>query len=96
MILPLLLGLSSSAFADCKTDCRAVIASSDKLISDLKAEINLDRQLQAAQNTQIVSLTLQNDEKANALASAFRNPFIIGGIGISIGAIAVLLIKAKR
>ncbi len=85
--------ISPLANADCTTDCKNALNAADMLIQDLKDEISVRKNLEESQQTQIVSLTLQNEEKETALASPFRNPFIVGGIGISIGAITVLLLK---
>src|SRR3990167_1153262 len=77
--------------ADCISDCQKVISAADRLIKDLKDEINVRKKLEEAQYNQVVNLTLQNDEKAEQLSSALRNPFITIGAGILAVAILVLV-----
>lgn len=91
-IVLLVLVQSSAVLADCKSDCDVVISKADKLIRDLKEEISLHKQLEADQQKQIVSLSLQNDEKGSALASPLRNPVLVGGVGILVGIILTLVL----
>lgn len=94
LVLSLFLqGIPSKSYADCQSDCRNALSAADTLIRDLKKEIDLCQLIVTIQQQSIVTLTLQNDEKAEQLSSAFRNPFILGGIGISMGVIAVILLK---
>lgn len=78
--------------ADCASDCKIVIAKADKLIADLRNEIQIRKSLQEAQIIQVAQLTLQNDEKDQALNSIYRNPFFIGSSGILLGVLAGMLV----
>lgn len=83
------------ATADCKTDCNTALQAGDKLIQDLKSSNSIRQQIIEKQQTNLAYLSQANEEKQKALASWYHDPFIVGGIGISLGAIAVLLIKRK-
>ncbi len=71
--------------ADCASDCRTALSAADRLIQDLREEVTLQHSIVTTQQESIVTLTLQNEEKAEQLSSAFRNPFIVGGVCISLG-----------
>lgn len=92
LILTLLL-ICNVSFADCQSDCKNALSKADKLIQDLKDQVSVQKSLVASQQDSILILTHQNDEKANALASAFRNPWIMGSLGFIAGSIAVLVLK---
>lgn len=79
--------------ADCNQDCSKIVTSADKLIQDLKSEVSVLKQVESEQQNDIINLTVERDSDVAKLESPFRNPIILLGIGISVGAITVLLLK---
>lgn len=87
----LLLGQSSFANS-CEVKCKDALDKADKLILNLKEEISTLKTLKDIQDDQIRNLSLQNAEKGDALASPFRNPYIMVPLGILAGGLTVLLL----
>ncbi len=82
--------------ADCASDCKSALTAADRLIADLKKTIDLQHQIVTSQQNSIVTLTLQNEEKGEALASPLRNPFITITAGLLTGALLVLVLDKNR
>lgn len=93
MITTILLLTGQPSFADCQSDCKAALNSADKLIQDLKDEVSIQKQLVANQNKQVSALTVQNNEKADELTSAWHNPIYMTLLGVVLGGTAVYLVK---
>lgn len=79
--------------ADCTSDCRIALEAADKLIKDLKEQVNTYDSLSKEQQKSIIELSNQNKEKGEQLSSPIRNPYLVGSIGITVGIVLTLLLK---
>lgn len=93
VLIILILVISSLATADCVSDCKEALNKADTVISDLKKEIDLYKLTVKTSQDALANCKIDVNEKNGELMSPFRNPFFVGSIGISIGAVLVLLLK---
>ncbi len=92
MVVMALVVVSSTSHAggDCETNCKNALNAADKVIADLKDEVNTYKQLTDKQHEGIINLHLALDEKSHELESLFRNPYFMATLGIIVGGGLVL------
>ncbi len=82
--------MSSTSFADCKSDCTEALNAADKVIADLKDEVKVYKQLTEKQYVALVDTQMALNDKSHELESLFRNPYFMATVGVIIGGGLVL------
>ena len=78
---------------DCKDRCQVVIRAADKVIKDLKDEVNVRKQLEAKQTEEIANVIVMINEKDQQLQSPLRNPVLMVLLGITVGVVGISLLR---
>ncbi len=95
VMLLLSLTITTSSFADCVSDCKAVIKAADKTIADLNTEIDLYKSQNTNLSNQVTTLQVALNNKNQADSSLLRNPWFIGTLGILVGGGATLYLMKR-
>ena len=92
-LIILILTISNISFADCRSDCKIALDAADKVIANLKEEISIHKQYEEKQEAVIIDLTVSLNEKNQALEAWYRNPFVVGALGLVVGAGTIIYLR---
>lgn len=76
-----------------KPDCSKVIEAADKAIGALENEVAICRQGLLIYSEQNKALVEDNAAKSRALEAWYRNPWIVGGLGLLGGVVTGVIIS---
>ncbi len=93
LMISLIVLLPSELYADCASACRSAITAADRVIADQQKEIESYKTETDTLTKRITDLNVSLNEKIHADEAWYRNPFVIGAIGIIVGGAGVVYLK---
>lgn len=94
-LLLVILMTSQVATADCSLSCKQALDAADKVIADLHKEVDIYKHRDKDEVEQITSLSVSLNEENQALAAWYHNPFVIGTLGLLVGAAGATYLLKK-
>lgn len=83
------------AGADCKSDCKALTDKANKIIADQQLTIDLFVQENKKLQDLNLDLTASLNDTQTQLSAWYHNPFIIGTLGLLVGAAGATYLLKK-
>lgn len=87
--------MGQAALSDCAYDCKQLTDKADKIIAEQQKTIDLYKQKDAQQTKNLVDLSTSLDDKTAQLSAWYRNPFIVGTLGLLVGAAGATYLLRK-